>query len=130
MALIKPIQAGMPARGWVVQIVMFNGAAYFAANDGVTGRELWKSDGATVTQVADIYPGAADSNPDWMTVFSGRLYFVASDPLHGRELWKTDGTTLGTMLVGDIYTSTADSSPANLTVANGKLFFTANDGQF
>src|SRR5512136_232477 len=32
-------------------VVMFNGAAYFVANDGVTGRELWKYDGVTVTQV-------------------------------------------------------------------------------
>ena len=58
-------------------IVVFNGTTFFAADDGITGHELWKYDGTTVTRVADIYPGAADSNPDWLTVFSGTLYFSA-----------------------------------------------------
>src|SRR5262245_52055521 len=42
-----------------------NGTLFFAANDGVTGAELWRSDGTEVgtVQVRDIQAGAIDSSP-------------------------------------------------------------------
>ena len=109
--------------------VVLNGKVYFAANDGVAGVELWSTDGtAAGTQlVADIDPGAGDSNPCQLTVLGSRLYFSASGPA-GNELWASDGTRSGTLQVIDIAPGSASASPSGLTVFNGALYFSANDG--
>jgi ELWxxDGT repeat protein len=108
-------------------IVAVGSTAYFAANDGIHGNELWKSDGtATGTILAkDIFPGLdykgkpISSDPSDLTNVDGELFFSA-----GGELWKSDGTTAGTVLVKDF-----DSTirPSNLTNVNGTVFFSADD---
>ena len=73
---------------------VLNGTVYFAADDGISGVELWKSGGtpASTVRVADINSGSGDSNPNWLTAVNGILFFAADDGTHGRELWKTTGT--------------------------------------
>jgi ELWxxDGT repeat protein len=46
-------------------LVRFNDSVYFAMNDGLSGFELWATDGtaAGTRQVLDIEPGADDSTP-------------------------------------------------------------------
>jgi ELWxxDGT repeat protein len=48
-----------------------NGTLYFIADDGVSGEELWKTDGtdAGTVLVKDINPGAGGSGPDRLTSF-------------------------------------------------------------
>src|SRR5882672_7057292 len=77
---------------------------FFAASDGVSGVELWKTNGTDVgtVLVKDINPGPGNSAPLGFTVFNGALYFAANDGASGFELWKTDGTPGGTLLVKDI----------------------------
>ncbi|MBF5041576.1 hypothetical protein FGE12_04200 [Aggregicoccus sp. 17bor-14] len=79
-----------------------NGVAYFSADDGTSGRELWRTDGtpAGTHRVADLRPGSQSSGPRWFAPFSGALYFVA-DGEDGTELWRTDGTVEGTRRVLD-----------------------------
>ena len=79
------------------EFVFFNGAWFFSADDGVTGTELWKSDGTPggTVRVKDIRSGAS-SSPRGFTVFNNFLYFSADDGVSGRELWKTDGTEANT----------------------------------
>lgn len=107
---------------------------YFAANDGLHGKELWKSDGSTAGTVMlkDINTSAdgsaeASAYPAYLTDVDGRLFFTADDGKHGTELWRSDGTADGTRLVYDIYLGENGSSPSNLTVIDGTLYFTAND---
>jgi ELWxxDGT repeat protein len=66
-----------------------NGLLYFSAEDGVSGRELWQSDGteAGTVMVQDINPGSAASDPQDLVAMNNKLYFSADDGVHGRELW-------------------------------------------
>jgi ELWxxDGT repeat protein len=106
------------------------GGLYFAAADGVHGRELWTSDGtATGTRmVADVFPGPGSAIQDGPTAANGKLYFAADDGFHGRELWESDGTAAGTHMVADLAPDGGSSRPGDLTVAGDHLFFTADDG--
>jgi ELWxxDGT repeat protein len=112
---------------------------YFAADDGVNGKELWKTDGtaAGTTLVKDIYPGGHtygeysyinSSSPDGFTTVGTTLFFSAGDETHGRELWKSDGTAAGTRLVTDIRAgddSALGSYNADLEAIGSTVFFAA-----
>src|SRR5262249_18949535 len=97
---------------------------------GITGRELWKSDGtgAGTVLVKDIKAGSAGSGASGLRNVNGTLYFAADDGATGMELWRSDGTADGTVLVADINPGSASSSPAGLTVAGSHFFFSADDG--
>ena len=72
--------------------------SFFSADDGATGRELWRTDGfeAGTQRVKDINPGAGSSNPESLTTLGQRLIFAATDGAGDRELWISDGTSAGT----------------------------------
>lgn len=113
------------------QLTVFNNNLYFSADDGVHGKELWKTDGteAGTVMVKDINPGSLSSNPTQFTISNNQLFFVATDPVFGRELWKTDGTDAGTVLVKDINPSNDNTHQiSGLIDYNGTLFFAANNG--
>lgn len=112
------------------QLVEVGGQVFFAADDGVSGRELWVSDGSATEarRVADIRRGAYGSTPRFLTRMGGRLFFVADDGAHGPELWLSDGTARGTALVADLRPGAQGSAPEGLTVVGGRLYFTADDG--
>ncbi|MCS7021425.1 MAG: hypothetical protein NZU63_06320, partial [Gemmataceae bacterium] len=110
-------------------MVDYNGALYFAANDGVLGNELWRSDGTPggTVSVTNMNP-SGDANPTWLTVYNGKLYFAADDGSTGVELWSYDATTNTLTQVADINPGAASSNPQWLTVYNGILYFAADDG--
>ncbi len=102
----------------------------FAANDGIAGRQLWRSDGTSIgteelaiinpLMTTAIEPGAA---------FGEHYYFAADDGSSGLELWRTDATTAGTERFADINpTSGSLISNPEFVVFDGRLFFAANDG--
>ncbi len=80
------------------------GVLLFTADDGVHGRELWRSDGTPggTRMVRDIRPGPLGSSPGLLTTADGQVFFRADDGSSATELWKTDGTKAGTVLVKDI----------------------------
>jgi ELWxxDGT repeat protein len=103
---------------------------YTSADDGVTGYELWRTNGTSTTPVANINTnttGTIDSSPYGFTALGDWLYFAAADATEGRELWRTNGTT--TELVQDINTTGYGSSdPADFTVFGDWLYFSATQG--
>jgi ELWxxDGT repeat protein len=111
---------------------------FFAADDGVSGRELWKSNGSPdgTELVADLFPGTDgglpempnSSDPQHLTVAGGRVFFSASNGQSNRELWVNDALAdPPTFQVLDI--NDGDSSdPQELTALDGVLYFTATDG--
>jgi len=58
----------------------------FASDDGVSGEELWATDGtpAGTWMVKDIDPAPnADSFPDFLTNMNGTVFFAAHDGSNG-----------------------------------------------
>jgi ELWxxDGT repeat protein len=81
--------------------VNFNGAAYFFADDGRHGVELWKTDGTSggTQLVTDLNPGSASAGLTFSpspVVLGGAMYFFADSGAGGLRLWKSDGTAGGT----------------------------------
>src|SRR4051794_4235584 len=87
-ALVKDIFPGTSGSG-AGSLTDVDGTLYFAANDGSSGLELWRSDGtpAGTALVKDISPGSGGSGPSGLTNVSGTLYFTANDATNGVELW-------------------------------------------
>ncbi|QGJ68787.1 Hypothetical protein PBC10988_4490 [Planctomycetales bacterium 10988] len=107
-----------------------NDTAFFVANDGSYGRELWMSDGSSAgTQlIKNIRAFGVSSSPKFLTNVADTLFFIANDGRNGEELWRSDGSSEGTQLVKDIRPGSRSSQLFELTEVNGTLFFRANDG--
>jgi ELWxxDGT repeat protein len=111
-------------------IVAVGGNVYFAANDGQSGVELWRSDGtrAGTYRLKDIAVGAASSNPEGLLALGSKLFFVADDGTSGGELWVSDGTPDGTRLTKDINAGVGSGTSAGggqITASGNTLYFIA-----
>lgn len=128
-----------------------NGTLFFVANDGVHGRELWKSNGTAEGTVMVKDLGENDErggnssktgnvdigyNSNNFTSVNNILYFTI-----GTYLWKSDGTSAGTVMVkdlkqgkkqanGSIYYNQGAGTSSNFTNVNGTLFFSLHDGLY
>lgn len=71
---------------------------YFTGVTNAHGRELWRTDGTPegTRMVADLVPGAGDSNPEGFVALGNQLIFTAD-----KKLWRTDGTAGGTVMLRD-----------------------------
>lgn len=105
---------------------VLNGIAYFAADDGIHGRELWRSDGtdAGTYLLKDIEPGLNSSNLDNITAGNGKIFFSATTTANGAQPWVSDGTTEGTVILKDISTITGGYPEMYTAVKNKVYFFT------
>src|SRR5690242_15424726 len=102
-ARIKDIRPGEGASR-PVYLQSFRGALFFAADDGMHGVELWKSDGsaAGTTLVKDLRPGASHALPSYLTEFQGSVWFAATDGAQGMELWRFFWTAAATALMNTL----------------------------
>jgi ELWxxDGT repeat protein len=87
-----------------------NGRAYFNANDGINGEELWSTDGtaASTVLIKDIQTGPNGSfNILVNAVQVNNRFIFASTNLFGSryQLWQCDGTAAGTTLLKDFGTT-------------------------
>ncbi|MEO7909837.1 MAG: ELWxxDGT repeat protein, partial [Roseiflexaceae bacterium] len=105
-----------------------NGMLFFAADDGSTGTELWKSDGTAdgTVRVLDIYAGSGDSEPFSLTNINDTLFFQAYDGISGTELWKA---TLAPTLTMRGNSQPIDAASSTPSIANHTDFGSRPVGQ-
>jgi ELWxxDGT repeat protein len=104
-------------------LVRAGSRAFFVADDGTTGHELWVTNGTRrgTRRVVDLVPGPASSTPRDLVAVGDAVYFFAAHGT-GEGLFRSDGTRAGTVLVSDL---AGASQARDLTVARGNLFFVA-----
>ena len=108
------IDSGVPGSDWRAPVAILGADAYFGADDGVAGNELWRSDGtaAGTELVADLVPGAGHSYPGDITAWDGFLFFTTHpEPVPGGEIvpfWRSDGTAGGTVRIADLPSAYSD----------------------
>ena len=110
----------------------FEGAedpVFFAADDGVHGRELWMTDGtASGTHLfADLCPGSCSGDPTVTALRPGGPYFILAEDETGlRKPWWSDGTPAGTRLLADVCAGGCDVFADPVAVGD-RVFFNAAD---
>lgn len=130
--LVKDINTKFTDGPWSsspYNFVNIGGSTLFVADDGLHGRELWKTNGTEggTSLVKDINsqfenPGdpTYDSSIDNLISLNGIAYFEASDGSvdgSGSGLWRSDGTADGTYLVKAI------DGFSDLTAVGDSLYF-------
>ena len=106
--------------------VRLGSGAFFVADDGQNGRQLWFSTGERrgTFRVVDRDHLVFDSAPHDLVVFQGALYFIAAHGA-GEALFRSDATSAGTVMVSDLVLAGQPSFARELTAAGGHLFFVA-----
>ncbi|NTU82022.1 MAG: carbohydrate-binding protein [Chloroflexales bacterium] len=84
--------ASLNDRASWLQVV--NGTLFFVADDGIHGKDLWRSDGtwAGTSMAIDLPSGPDGQGPGELTNVNGTLFFRTES-----LLWKSDGTAEGTV---------------------------------
>jgi ELWxxDGT repeat protein len=111
VTLVRDINPGGSSK--LTGLTVVGDTLFFAAEDGVHGVELWKSDGTAsgTKMVKNIRPGSKSSSPQNLVDVNGTLFFTARDGQHGREWWTSDGTAAGTRMVVDLIAPEPGSNP-------------------
>jgi trimeric autotransporter adhesin len=109
------------------------GKLYFTASNGISGTELYKSDGTSggASLLKDVRAGARSGVIQNLINVNGTLFFTANDGIHGEELWKSTGTRVKDLnpgAGGSNNTNPDRFRMGNFTNLNGILFFTAGKG--
>ena len=135
--LVKDINQGKDGSD-AAAFVTLNDLAYFRANDGSHGYELWRTDGteAGTELVIDLNPGPLNGFPDGIAAVNGALYFNGFDTsdFTGSKAWRSDGTAVGTSLLVDTFPGLMGGGtfgpplPGNFTALDATtILFTALD---
>ena len=94
----------------------FRGDIYFRANSGLQNVELWRFDGTSGAQVAEINP-TGSSTPTDLTVADDTLYFAADDGT-GQRLWSWNGTA-----AAKVAAASSVGSAEEMIAFKGALYF-------
>ena len=125
------VPAGSSSSGAWTPLGALGDRFFFAADDGVHGKEPWVSDGteAGTVLLKDLHPDTSSfSSFLGLGAVKGGVLWVAHWGSGGstrQELWVSDGTEAGTVLLEDFPSS---SGLWPLRIVNGRLFFIADDG--
>jgi len=127
--LVKDVKPGRDSWGAFTSLpaslLNVGGQLYFTADDGIAGRELWKSDGseAGTVLVKDLNPGPDDGYIRTPIAVRDALFFIGRNTPYNIELWKTDGTEAGTVQL----TFDTPSWPTNMSAVGDRLFFSLGE---
>jgi ELWxxDGT repeat protein len=110
-----------------------NGQLFFQATNGVSGKELWTSNGtaAGTALVLDISPGSTGSYLNYLVNANGTLFFRATDGTHGAEPWILSGVPLASRARAGLSGLRASADASAPGTADGDGFqgaSTANPG--
>ncbi len=103
---------------------------FFAADDGVNGRELWKTDGTAggTSMVIDLFPGATSSTPGPFLVVptpaGERIFFYANDGTGGFHYFLSDGTAAGTVALPELNPGANNDGSTTGALADGNDYGT------
>jgi ELWxxDGT repeat protein len=132
--LVKDINtAPAPASSSPADFITVNGVTFFTADDGDTGRELWRTDGtaAGTYRLTDACPLECSSNPTYFAYTDHSYFFLAenSDD-EGYSLWVSGGTAANTvkLTTSPLGFSRDYSQQTRWVVSQGLLYFSGNDG--
>jgi len=112
---INPGPTGSVQTSDIISPLIFNNHAFFMANDGTHGNEIWVTDGtdAGTSLLMDIEPGPA-SSANALSVLSSviagnKFIFTSYNSTFTRnQLWESDGTPAGTKLFKDFFFDITD----------------------
>lgn len=127
--LVSNINPSFGASSTPENLTVYNNELYFSAFTNANGRELYKTNGTTVTLVKDIAVGTEDGiqNSNFIEL-NGFLYFFAQDTTGtGFDLWRTDGTTNGTVKMVDLNSNSIAGDKLYFRKLNNELYFLAQD---
>lgn len=103
-----------------------NDKLIFDAHDGVTGYELWVSDGSSAGTflLKDMSPGG-DTFIRASAQDANYVYLLLRPDGGNWELWRTDGTSLGTEQIHEFTNGEIPrSTKVNMAATNGLVYFT------
>lgn len=122
---LNPGGAGIPGFWYSPISATVGDKIYFAATDGTSGTELWRTNGAAegTYRMKNLNPGAGSSSPSDFAAVGNRVVFSATTPETGTELFVCDGTSKGTQLLKDIVPGTSSSIPVFWAQHNGIAYY-------
>jgi ELWxxDGT repeat protein len=137
---INPTPSQSSFKNSLSNSVLVGDILYFAADDGVNGTELWRTDGTSAGTflVSNIETNNKSSSPRNLVVAKGTIFFLATTGANGTELWKSDGSDAGTVIVTDLGKDSLNSTivssislnNVNLTAFKDKVYFNTADGVY
>ncbi len=107
----------------------YNGYIFFVADDGIHGKELWKTDGTALNtlMVKDLNPSGDGADVSSYMYTKEGIIFSGDDGTNGLEPWISNGTDLGTTGIANINLS-GDSYPFFYFIWNGDIYLNADNG--
>jgi len=124
----RPTRGPLPGAN-AQDFIVVGKLAYFVANNGTSGEELWCTDGtkAGTRMLRDINPGPGSAGIRSMAVMGNdKVAFNANDGTSGDEPWVSDGTSTGTRRLLDLQPGAGSGRPGEFAhIGSRRVGFSA-----